>query len=67
MLNFFKWAIPGLFFFIFIFSELKLAHNYIQNIFMLMLGFEPWISGVGSDRFANSVTTTSLCIQNLSP
>ena len=26
---------------------------------MLMSGFEPWISGIGSDRSNNSATTTA--------
>ena len=52
-----KWAIPGLFFFIFIFS-IRLTVN-VQYQFLLMAGFEPQTSGLGSDRTTNSATTTA--------
>ena len=41
-----KWANPGLFFFYF-------------RLFNTMTGFEPRISGIGSDRSANWATTTA--------
>ena len=47
----FKWAIPGLFFFIFVFS-IQFKVN-VQYIFLLMTGFELWVSGFGSDRSTN--------------
>ena len=58
---FFKRANLGLFFFIFVFSELQLAdlRNYIQ-ITLPMLRLEPRISDVGSERSANCATTTAL-------
>ena len=46
-----KWAIPGLFLFIFVFST-QLTVN-IQCKFLLMTGFEPRASGIGSDRSTN--------------
>ena len=48
---FLKWAIPGLFFFIFVFS-IHLTVN-VQYKFLPMYGFEPRISGMGSDRSTN--------------
>ena len=50
---FFNWAIPGLFYSIFVFSGLA-----DLKILLSMSGFEPRISGVGSDRSANCATTT---------
>ena len=55
LLNFFfKWAIPGLFFFI---SSLQYTVDSKQmfniNKLLLMTGFEPWTSGIGSDRSTN--------------
>ena len=47
-----KWAIPGLFFFIFVFS-LQLTVNNVQYKSLPMTGFEPWTSGVGSDHSTN--------------
>ena len=46
-----KWAIPGLFFFIFAFST-HLTVN-VQYKFVPMTGLEPWTSGIGSDRSTN--------------
>ena len=54
---FFKWAIPGLFFFIFVFS-IQLTVN-VRYKFLPMTGFEPRTSGIGSDRSTNWATTTS--------
>ena len=53
----FKRDNPSLFFFIFIFSKLQFTN--IRNILLLMLGFKPQISGVGSDRCPNCATTTA--------
>ena len=47
----FKWDIPGLFFFIFVFS-IQLTVDF-QNKLLLMTGFEPRTSGVGSDLSNN--------------
>ena len=49
--RFFKWAFPGLFYFIFVFS-IQLTENVQYNI-LLMTGFEPQTSGIGSDRSTN--------------
>ena len=46
-----KWANPGPFFFIFVFS-LQLTVN-IQYKLLPMTGFEPRTSGVGSNRSTN--------------
>ena len=46
---FIKWAIPGLFFFIFVFSIIQLTVN-VQYNFWPMIGFEPQTFGIGSDR-----------------
>ena len=54
---FFKWANPGLFFFIFVFSTVN--SKYIQYKILPMTGFEPQISGTGSNRSANCATTTA--------
>ena len=50
---FFKknWAIPGLFFFIFDF--LAVNSKYVLYKILLMPGYEPRTSGIGSDRSAN--------------
>ena len=58
--TFFNWAIPGLFFFIFLFSGLQLTDNYVRRFFLPILGFEPEISGVGSNHSADCTTTTAL-------
>ena len=50
---FLKWTIPGLFFFIFVFS-IQLTVN-IQYQFLLMTGFELQTSRIGSDRSTNIV------------
>ena len=55
--HFFKWAVPGFFFFIFVFS-IQLTIN-VQYKFFLMTGFEPRTSGIGSDRFTDWATTTA--------
>ena len=49
---FFKWAIPGLFFFIFVFSIVQWVDKILP-----MSGFEPRNSGVRSDRSANWAKT----------
>ena len=46
-----KWAIPGLFFLIFLFS-IQLTVN-VKFKLLLMNGFEPRTSGIGSDRSTN--------------
>ena len=56
-LLFLKWANPGLFFFIFVFS-IQLTEN-IQYKFLPMTGFKPWTSGVRSNRSTNWATTTA--------
>ena len=56
--NYFKWAISGLFFFIFVFS-IQLRVN-VQFKFLLMTGFEPQTSGFGNDCSTNWATTTAL-------
>ena len=48
---FLKWAIPSLFFYIFVFS-IQLT-VYVQYNFLLMTGFEPRTSGIRSDRSTN--------------
>ena len=52
---FFKWAIPGLFFFIFVFS-LQLT---VQCKFLPMTRFELRTYGIGSNRSTNWATTTA--------
>ena len=54
--SFFKWGIPGLFLFIFIFS-IQLTIEIQYNLF-LMTGFEPLPSGVRSNRSTNWATLT---------
>ena len=49
-----RWAIHDLFFFIFVFSNGQLVDKTFP-----MSGFEPWISGVGSDCSINWATTTT--------
>ena len=51
-------AIPGLFFFIFVFS-VQLTVNIDQYKFLPMTGFKPQTSGIGSDRSTNCATTTA--------
>ena len=53
-----KWAIPGLFFFIFVFSTVN--SKYVDYKILLMTGFEPQTSGIGSDRSANWATPAAL-------
>ena len=53
-----KWAIPCLFFFIFVFS-IQITVN-VQYNFLPMTGFEPRTSGVGSNRATYWATTTAL-------
>ena len=57
--SFFNWAIPGLFFFIFVCSGLQLTYNYVL-ILLLLSGFELWISGGGCNRSANCATTMAI-------
>ena len=52
-----KWAIPDLVFFIFVFL-VQLTVN-VQYNFLPMTGFKLRISGIGSDRSTNWVTTTA--------
>ena len=54
ILLFYRWPIPGLFFFIFVFSIVQL-----EDKIMPMTGFELQISVVGSDRFTNWATITA--------
>ena len=56
-----NWAIPGLFFFIFVLSTV--SSKYAHYRILLVTGFEPWISGIGGDRSANWATTTALPFQ----
>ena len=61
---FLKWVIPGLFFFIFVFS-IQLTENNVQYKFCPLTGFESQTSGVGSNRSTNCLTTTEiLCHHN---
>ena len=53
----FKWTIPGLFFFIFVFSIQLIV--IVQYKCLPMTGFEPLISGIGNDRSTNWPTTTA--------
>ena len=48
---FFKWAIPGLFFFIYVFS-IQLTEN-VQYKFLPMTGFQLRTSGIGSNHSTN--------------
>ena len=59
-----KRANPCPIFFIFVLSELQLTdmHRYFRKT-MPMLGFEPRISDVGSNRSANCATITALNIK----
>ena len=52
----FQWANLGLFLFVFVFTTANI--NYNQCKILPMTGFEPRISGIGSDRSANWATTT---------
>ena len=54
---FFKWAIPGLFFFIFVFSIV--ASKYVQCKILPMTILELRTSSFGSDHTANWATTTA--------
>ena len=54
---FFKWADPGLCFFILVFS-INITVNAHFN-FLPMTGFEQRTSEVGSDRSTNRATTTA--------
>ena len=47
-----RWAIPGLFFFIFDFSIIQWVDKLVDNILPIR-GFEPRISDVGRDRSTN--------------
>ena len=49
--SFFKWAIPGLFLFIFV-SSIQLT-VYVRYKFLPMTGFEQRTSGIGRDRSTN--------------
>ena len=53
-----KWAIPCLFFFIFVFST-ELTLNNCSIKVLPMIGFELRISGVGGDCSTNWATTTA--------
>ena len=53
-----NWAIPGLFFIIFVFSTV--TSNYVEYRILLMTGFEPRTSGIRGDHSANWATTTAL-------
>ena len=53
-----KWAIPGLFLFIFVFS-IQLILNKMLNKILPMTGVDPRTSGIDSDRSTNWATTTS--------
>ena len=55
--QFFKWAIPGLFFFIFAFSIQWIVNA--QYKFLPMSGFKLRTSEIGSDRSTNWTTTTA--------
>ena len=52
-----------LLFITFVFSKLQFTDNNFQNILLLMLGFEPRISGVGSNSSANCTTTMEIYAQ----
>ena len=54
---FFKWAIPGLFFFVF-----NISIQLRVNNFLPITGFEPRTSRIGRDRSTNWATTTGSCI-----
>ena len=56
-----KWAIPGLFFSLFSSFQYTVDSKQMFNInkFLLMTGFEPRTSGIGSDRSTNWATTTA--------
>ena len=52
---FFKWANPGLFFFIFVFSTVN--SKYIQYKILPMTGFEPRISGLEATALPTELNT----------
>ena len=56
-----KWAITGLFYFIFIFSihSWQLTKMCYINKILPMTGFEPWTSGIRSDRSTNWATSAT--------
>ena len=56
--TFFKMAIPGLFFFIFVFSIQLTVHT--QYKVLPMTGFELQTSGIGSDR--STIWATTICL-----
>ena len=56
---FFKWPIPGLFFFIFRLFYKQLTVNKCSKK-LQMTGFELRSSGIGNNHSANSATTTAL-------
>ena len=58
LVSFFKWVIPGLFFFVLFFNSWQL--NMLINKILSMTGFEPRASGIGSNRSAHWATTTAL-------
>ena len=63
--NFFiKWAIFGLFFFIFVFS-IQLTLN-VQYRFLPIHGFVLQTSGIRRDRFTNWATTTAIWLVDFS-
>ena len=65
---FFKWAIPGHFFFIFLFSIHSWQKTNVQyiNKFLLMTGFELRTSVIGSNGSTNWATTTPQHVSCLS-
>ena len=58
--EFLKWAIHGLFLFIFVFSLQLTVKKCSSYKSLPMTGFEPRTSGVGSDHLTNRTTTTGL-------
>ena len=56
-----KWAIPGLFFFIFLsfLYTIDSKQMFNKNNFLPKTGFEPGTSGIGSDHSTNWATTTA--------
>ena len=64
--GFFKWSIPGPFFFIFVFSIQQLTVN-VQFKCLPMTGFKLLTPGIGSDHSTNWATTTALVIKFNTP